>query len=77
MLKKSCQFLYSELLCYEKYNQTSNSVRQDSPVESMGGVDITGFHPPWHSLPEFHVRPDSQDLQFGPQVRPQLVLDPS
>ena len=46
-------------------------------MESMGGVDITGFHPPWHSLPEFHVRPDSQDLQFGPQVKPQLVLDPS
>jgi len=46
----------------------SSPVRQDSPVESMGGVDITGFHPPWHSLPEFHVRPDSQDLQFGPQV---------
>ena len=30
-------------------------VRQDSPVD-MSGVDISGFHPPWHSMQEFQLR---------------------
>ena len=42
-------------------------MRQDSP--DISAVDIHGYHPPWHNMPDFAgLRMDPQDLQhFNPQ----------
>ncbi|XP_023339750.1 insulin gene enhancer protein isl-1 isoform X2 [Eurytemora carolleeae] len=48
----------------------TSPVRQDSPVD-MSGVDISGFHPPWHSMQEFQLRMENPNLQnqhFNPSL---------
>ena len=45
-------------------------VRQESPPVDMGAVDISGFHPPWHSLPDFQLREDMH--HFVPPPPPQV-----
>ena len=45
-------------------------MRQESPPVDMGAVDISGFHPPWHSLPDFQLREDMH--HFVPPPPPQV-----